>query len=183
MSPKARQSPVTTPIDSEIEYEVIPAAQHNGIGLLPWSPLAGGFLTGKYDRAEGVNKDGTRYGNGNPMLGHIGKDHAASERNWTTVDTVRQIADQIGATPSQVALSWVNNRPAVSASIIGARTMEQLNDNLGAADLQLDAEATSKLDAVSAPTPEDYPYGRFGTLQRERYIDSSEQALRELVVA
>lgn len=82
-----------------------------------------------------------------------------------------------------MALSWVNNRPAVSASIIGARTMEQLNDNLGAADLQLDAEATSKLDAVSAPTPEDYPYGRFGTLQRERYIDSSEQALRELVVA
>jgi aryl-alcohol dehydrogenase-like predicted oxidoreductase len=164
----------------EIEYEVIPAALHNGIGLLPWSPLAGGFLSGKYDRGEGMDKDGTRYGNGNPMLGYIGKQHAASEQNWATVDAVRQIADQIGATPSQVALSWVNSRPAVSASIIGARTMKQLRDNLAAAELQLDAEAISKLDTVSAPTPEDYPYGRFGSLQRDRYIDSSEQALREL---
>ncbi|WP_324699983.1 aldo/keto reductase [Novosphingobium sp. RL4] len=164
----------------EIEYEVIPAALHNGIGLLPWSPLAGGFLSGKYDRAHGVDKDGTRYGNGNPMLGHIGKEHAASERNWATVDALRQIADEIGATPSQVALSWVNNRPSVTAPIIGARTMGQLEDNLVAANLQIDADAISKLDSVSAPTPEDYPYGRFGTLQRERYIDSSEQALREL---
>jgi aryl-alcohol dehydrogenase-like predicted oxidoreductase len=164
----------------EIEYEVIPAVRHNGISLVPWSPLAGGFLSGKYQRNEGVDKDGTRYGNGNPMLGYIGKQHAASERGWATVDAVRQIADQIGATPSQVALSWVNNRPAVTASIIGARTMEQLRDNLVAAELKLDTGAIEKLDSVSAPSPEDYPYGRFGALQRQRYIDSSEQALREL---
>jgi aryl-alcohol dehydrogenase-like predicted oxidoreductase len=93
---------------------------------------------------------------------------------------VRKTAQQIGATPSQVALSWVTNRPAVSATIIGARTITQLNDNLAAADLQLDAEATVQLDKVSAPTPDEYPYGRFGSLQRERYIDSSDQALREL---
>jgi aryl-alcohol dehydrogenase-like predicted oxidoreductase len=88
--------------------------------------------------------------------------------------------NMIGATPSQVALSWVANRPSVSSTVIGARTIEQLNDNLGAADVVLDADALSRLDAVSAPTPDEYPYGRFGSLQRDRYVDSSDQALREL---
>ena len=164
----------------EIEYEVIPAALHNGIGLLPWSPLAGGFLSGKYARGADLNSDGTRYSNGVPMFDYIGDKLAAKEQNWTIVDTVRQIANEIGATPSQVALSWVANRPSVSSTIIGARTMEQLNNNLRAADLALDADALSRLDAVSAPTPDEYPYGRFGSLQRGRYVDSSDQALREL---
>jgi aryl-alcohol dehydrogenase-like predicted oxidoreductase len=164
----------------EIEYEVVPAALHNEIGLLPWSPLAGGFLSGKYTRDNVLDADGTRYGDGNAMFQYIGRTFAGTERNWATIDAVREIADQIGATPSQVALSWVTNRPAVSATIIGARTMKQLDDNLAAAELQLDAEAISRLDAVSAPTPDEYPYGRFGSLQRDRYIDSSEQALREL---
>ena len=164
----------------EIEYEVVPAALHNEIGLLPWSPLAGGFLSGKYTRYNVLDADGTRYGDGNAMFRYIGKTFAGNEHNWETIDAVREIADQIGATPSQVALSWVTNRPAVSATIIGARTMKQLDDNLAAAELQLDAEAISRLDAVSAPTPDEYPYGRFGSLQRDRYIDSSEQALREL---
>jgi aryl-alcohol dehydrogenase-like predicted oxidoreductase len=164
----------------EIEYEVIPAALHNGIGLLPWSPLAGGFLSGKYRRDDDLNASGTRYGNGNPMFEYIGAKVAASDRNWATLDAVRQIAKQIGATPSQVALSWVTNRPAVSSTIIGARTIKQLADNLAAADLQLNPEATAQLDNVSAPTPDEYPYGRFGSLQRARYIDSSDQALREL---
>jgi aryl-alcohol dehydrogenase-like predicted oxidoreductase len=164
----------------EIEYEVIPAALHNGIGLLPWSPLAGGFLSGKYTRESVLKKNGTRYGDGNPMFQYIGAKIAGAERNWATVDAVRKTAKQIGATPSQVALSWVTNRPAVSATIIGARTIQQLQDNLAAAELNLDAEATLQLDHVSAPTPDEYPYGRFGSLQRERYIHSSEQALREL---
>jgi aryl-alcohol dehydrogenase-like predicted oxidoreductase len=164
----------------EIEYEVIPAALHNDIGLLPWSPLAGGFLSGKYERDHVLNAGGTRYGNGNAMFQYIGAGLAGAERNWSTLDAVRQIADDIRASPSQVALSWVTNRPAVSASIIGARTMKQLNDNLLATGLQLHPEAIAKLDKVSAPVPDEYPYGRFGSLQRERYIDSSEQALREL---
>lgn len=162
----------------EIEYEVIPAALHNQIGLLPWSPLAGGFLSGKY--TSDMANSGTRYGAGNAMFQYIGKKFAGTQRNWATIDAVRQIAEQIGATPSQVALSWVANRPAVSSTIIGARTIKQLSDNLAAAELQLDPEAISQLDKVSAPTPDEYPYGRFGSLQRERYIDSSEQALREL---
>lgn len=93
---------------------------------------------------------------------------------------MQQIAGEIGVTATQVALSCVTNLPSVSSTIIGARTMEQFRDNLPAADLQLSAEATAMLDKVSAPTPDDYPYGQFGVLQRHRYIDSSDQALREL---
>ncbi|MEX3021666.1 aldo/keto reductase [Kluyvera sp. STS39-E] len=163
----------------EIEYELVPAAVYNEIGLLPWSPLAGGFLSGKYIR-HAEPQSGMRYTNGNPMFKYIGQKFAESERNWATLDTVRLIADQIGATPSQVALSWINSRPAVSSTIIGARTIEQLYDNLAAAELQLSPELASQLDAVSAPAPDEYPYGRFGSLQRERYVDSSAQALREL---
>jgi aryl-alcohol dehydrogenase-like predicted oxidoreductase len=164
----------------EIEYEVIPAALHNGIGLLPWSPLAGGFLSGKYDRDGHLDGAQARYTNANPMFQYIGEKLTATERNWATLTAVREIADEVGATPSQVALSWVTDRKAVSSTIIGARTMTQLRDNLGATALRLDDGALKRLDAVSAPTPDEYPYGRFGALQRDRYIDSSEQALREL---
>lgn len=164
----------------EIEYEVIPAALHNGIGLLPWSPLAGGFLSGKYARGGGTDETQARYTDANPMFQYIGEKLAGTERNWATLAEVRRIADEAGATPSQVALSWVTNRPSVSSTIIGARTMEQLRGNLGATALQLDEGAVARLDAVSAPKPDEYPYGRFGSLQRHRYVDSSDQALREL---
>jgi aryl-alcohol dehydrogenase-like predicted oxidoreductase len=163
----------------EIEYEVIPAALHNDIGLLPWSPLAHGFLSGKFTRGREL-ASGTRLGSDNAMYMHIARELTASDRNWATVDTARAIAKESGATASQIALSWIANRPGVAATIIGARTLEQLRDNLGAADLELTADATARLEAVSAPRPDDYPYGRFGTLQRDRYIDSSDQALREL---
>ncbi|KQT57549.1 MULTISPECIES: aldo/keto reductase [unclassified Aureimonas] len=163
----------------EIEYEVVPAAVHNGIGLLPWSPLAAGFLSGKFERGAGPGSD-ARLGSDNPMNQHIEKDLFGSERNWNTIEAVQAIAGEIGATPAQVSLSWVANRPAVTSTIIGARTMAQLTDNIAAADLYLEAAATATLDAVSAPTPDDYPYGPFGVLQRVRYIDSSAQALREL---
>ncbi|MDA8446458.1 aldo/keto reductase [Paracidovorax valerianellae] len=163
----------------EIEFEVVSAALHNQIGLLPWSPLAAGFLSGKYIR--GTNSgDGGRLASDNPFNQHQARQIHDDDQKWATVDMVREVAEQIGATPSQVALSWVMNQPSVTAPIVGARTMEQLRDNLGAAELVLDAEMTAKLSAVSAPAPDDYPYGRFGALQRERYIDSSEQALREL---
>ena len=162
----------------EIEYEVVPAALHNAVGLLPWSPLAGGFLSGKYVRGS-ASSDG-RLASDNPMVQHQAKQLHDNDQKWATLDAVRQAAERIGATPSQVALAWVLAKPTVTAPIIGARTMSQLRDNLVAADLVLDAAMIETLDKVSAPTPEDYPYGRFGVLQRERYIDSSEQALREL---
>ncbi|MET0742470.1 MAG: aldo/keto reductase, partial [Microvirga sp.] len=163
----------------EIEYEVIPAALHNGIGILPWSPLGAGFLSGKYTR-DVEPGSGTRYGKDSAMARHRKREVYKTDRSWATVEMVQRIAGELGATPSQVALSWVTNRPAVTSSIIGARTMEQLEDVLGSAELDLDAGTLSRLDHVSAPTPDDYPYGRFGVLQRDRYVDSSDQALREL---
>ena len=164
----------------EIEYEVVPAALHNGIGLLPWSPLAAGFLTGKHTRE--AEPTAGRLSRDDQMNKHIANNFLGFERNWQTLDAVKEIAGQLGATPSQVALSWVTNKPVVASTIIGARTMSQLKDNLGAGELDLGHEATARLDTVSAPTPEDYPYGEFGVLQRHRYIDSSEPGLRELSV-
>lgn len=166
-------------LSREIEWEVIPAALHNDIGILPWSPLAGGYLTGKYERGDQPASD-TRAGSGNPVYEHASADYASKDRNWNTIDAVISIADRLGASPAQVAISWATNQPGVTSPIVGARNLDQLHGNLAAADLSLDEEATTALNKVSAPTPGDYPYGPFGTLQRGRYIDSSAQSLGEL---
>jgi aryl-alcohol dehydrogenase-like predicted oxidoreductase len=84
------------------------------------------------------------------------------------VDAVRQVAERTGASMAQVALSWLRDRPGVSSVILGARTVEQLQDNLGAADLHLDPADTQALDAASDPQPADYPYGGPGLDQRNR---------------
>jgi aryl-alcohol dehydrogenase-like predicted oxidoreductase len=166
-------------VSREIEFEIVPAALHNNIGLLPWSPLAGGFLSGKYHKDVKAGSD-TRAGYGNPMFDHIFGELTGNDQNWSTLDAVRDVAAAHGVTPTQVAYSWIANRPSVIAPIIGAKTLEQLEENLVAADLDLDAESTALLDAVSAPRPNDYPYGPFGDKQRGRYVDSSEQVISEL---
>ena len=163
----------------EIEYEVVPAALHNHIGLLPWSPLASGFLTGKYKKGEKA-PSGARMGSGDPFSDRTLRVLAGKQQNWDIIDAVREIAGSIGATPSQVALSWLTNRPGVTAPIIGAKSLKHLAENLAGADLELDRAATTRLDEVSAPTPDDYPYGPFGDKQRGRYVDSSEQVISEL---
>lgn len=160
-------------LSRESEWEVVPAALHNGIGLLPWSPLAGGFLAGKYERGTTPAAD-TRAGSEKSLYQWVSADYAASEQNWETIDAVVRIAKEIGATPAQVALSWVGNQPSVLAPIFGARTVEQLHVNLGAADLQLEAAAVAELDTVSKPKSGGYPYGVFGNWQRSRTLDGSQ---------
>lgn len=167
-------------LSRESEWEVIPAALHNGIGLLPWSPLAGGFLAGKYERGTAPAPE-TRAGSDKTLYQWVSADYAASDRNWDTIETVVRIAKEIGATPAQVALSWVTNQPSVTATIFGARTIKQLHDNLGAGDLQLDADAVSTLNAVSTPQPGGYPYGVFGSWQRSRSVDGS-QAQQDVIL-
>ena len=162
-------------LSREIEWEIVPAALHNGIGLLPWSPLAGGFLTGKYQRG-GRPASGTRAGSEKPLYQWISEEYADSDRNWATIEAVVRIAKEIGATPAQVALSWIANRPGVIAPIIGARTVEHLLNNLGAAKLTLDDEATVALEKVSAPQPGGYPYGAFGAGQRARWLQDEKPA-------
>lgn len=153
----------------EIEWEIIPAAQANGLGLLPWSPLGGGWLTGKYTR-DAAPSGATRLGE-NPERGVEAYARRSSvERTWDVVDEVRRIAESRGVTMAQVALAWLVDRPGVSSVILGARNLDQLTDNLGAAGLHLSAEDTASLDRVSDPGAADYPYGVPGIEQRDRTL-------------
>lgn len=152
-----------------IEHEIVPAALDAGIGLLPWSPLGGGWLTGKYRRD--VAPTGTTRLGENPERGMEGwKRRNADARTWQIIDALTGIADAHDASPSQVALAWVGAQPAVTSVILGARSVEQLRDNMGAVALELDAEQLATLTAVSAPPADDYPYGGPGRAQRDRKI-------------
>ncbi|CAA9338512.1 MAG: Putative oxidoreductase [uncultured Nocardioidaceae bacterium] len=154
----------------EIEWEIVPAAEANGLGLLPWSPLGGGWLTGKYRRNERPT-GATRLGE-KPEAGVEAYDRRGRrERTWEVLDALRLVADERGASMAQVALAWLAGRPAVTSVILGARTMQQLEDNLGAAGLHLSDEHVERLDAASDPQPADYPYGGPGIQQRSRRID------------
>jgi aryl-alcohol dehydrogenase-like predicted oxidoreductase len=154
----------------EVEWEIVPAALANGLGLLPWSPLGGGWLTGKYARDERPS-GATRLGE-DPDRGVEAYDRRSpQQRTWAVVDAVREVADGRGASMAQVALAWLVDRPSVTSVILGARTLEQLTDNLGAAGLHLSSEETARLDAASDPEPADYPYGGPGRDQRARRIE------------
>ncbi|CAG7645618.1 aldo/keto reductase [Actinacidiphila bryophytorum] len=157
-------------LSREIEWEITPACESEGLGLLPWSPLGGGWLTGKYRRDERPT-GATRLGE-NPDRGVEAYDRrAAMARTWAVVDEVQAVAEETGATMAQVALAWLLDRPAVTSVILGARTVEQLDDNLGSADLRLTAEQTARLDKASDPGAADYPYGVPGVDQRSRRIE------------
>jgi aryl-alcohol dehydrogenase-like predicted oxidoreductase len=153
----------------EIEWEIVPACESTGLGLLPWSPLGGGWLTGKYTRDErptGATRLGDDPGRGMEAYDRRG----AEERTWDVVEAVQEVASGRGASMAQVALAWLAARPQVTSVILGARTLEQLEDNLGAADLVLSEEETARLDAASDPAPPDYPYGELGVQQRSRTL-------------
>jgi aryl-alcohol dehydrogenase-like predicted oxidoreductase len=151
----------------ESESDVFPGARYNNVGLLAWSPLADGFLTGKYSRDDNPASS-TRAGSDNPVYHFTAGYRAADPQTWDVVDAVRKAAEQVGASPARVALSWLHDRPGMVAPIIGARNVDQLRDNLAAADLHLDDTIRQALDDVSAPRVGQYPYGPFGAAQRAR---------------
>ena len=152
----------------EIEWEIVPAALDLGVGLLPWSPLGGGWLSGKYRRDQRPTGD-TRLGE-DPGRGMEAYDRRGSERTWQVVDAVADVAESRRLSMAEVALAWVNNRPAVASTIIGARTTEQLQTNLRAAGLELTAEENGLLDRASDLHATDYPYGELGIDQRDRTL-------------
>jgi len=153
----------------EIEWEIVPACLDAGLGLLPWSPLAGGWLTGKYRREERPS-GATRLGE-NPSRGVEAYDRRSGlKRTWDVVDAVGAVAERRGVSMAQVALAWLADRPAMTSVILGARTTEQLEDNLGASGLHLEPEETRRLDEASDPGAADYPYGGPGLEQRDRSI-------------
>jgi aryl-alcohol dehydrogenase-like predicted oxidoreductase len=153
----------------DIELEVVDVCRSEGIGILPWSPLAGGWLTGKYGRDEqpmGATRLGEDPGRGMEAYGP----RNAHERTWRIIDAVREVAEGRGVPMSQVALAWVADRPAVASVILGARSVAQLDENLGAADLHLSDKETARLTDASAPLVADYPYGAPGIEQRSRSL-------------
>ena len=152
----------------EIEWEIVPAALDVGMGLLPWSPLGGGWLSGKYRRDQRPTGD-TRLGE-DPGRGMEAYDRRGGDRTWRVIDAVDRIAKDRGLSMAEVALAWVNNRPAVVSTIIGARTTEQLEANLRAAGLELTREESAMLDEASDLAPGDYPYGELGIDQRSREL-------------
>jgi aryl-alcohol dehydrogenase (NADP+) len=152
----------------EIEWEIVPAALDAGLGLLPWGPLGGGWLTGKYKRDQRPT-GATRLGE-DPGRGMEAWDRRGTDRTWDVIDAVQGIAEARGISMAEVALAWVTDRPAVTSTILGARTLEQLDTNLKAAGLHLTPEETAALDAASDPHPADYPYGLLGVDQRSRTL-------------
>jgi aryl-alcohol dehydrogenase-like predicted oxidoreductase len=152
----------------EIEWEIVPAALDVGIGLLPWSPLGGGWLSGKYRRDQRPTGD-TRLGE-DPGRGMEAYDRRGSDRTWRVIDAVGQVAENRGISMAEVALAWVNNRPAVVSTILGARTTQQLETNLRAAGLELSPEECAALDEASDLGAGDYPYGELGVDQRSRTL-------------
>jgi aryl-alcohol dehydrogenase-like predicted oxidoreductase len=154
----------------EIEWEIVPACLSEGVGLLPWSPLGGGWLTGKY-RRDARPTGATRLGE-DPERGMEAYDRRTREqRTWDVIDAVQEIADAHGVPMARVALAWLVDRPGVTSVILGARTTAQLDDNLGAVEVRLTDDETARLDAVSAPATADYPYGGPGVEQRSRRIE------------
>ncbi|MDP9987545.1 MULTISPECIES: aldo/keto reductase [Arthrobacter] len=154
----------------DIEFEIVPAALDAGIGLLPWSPLGGGWLSGKYQRDQRPS-GATRLGE-NPERGmEAWKARNENPRTWAVLDAVADIASAHGVSHSQVALAWLADRPAVTSVILGARTTEQLADNLAAAELELTAEEISRLTQASQPETGVYPYGPMAQEQRSRKME------------
>ena len=132
-------------LDRRVERELLPMCQTYGIATIPWSPLAGGLLTGKYARGE-APPEGTRYGSGDPRQAR-----RMAERVFDVTEGLAPLAREKGATMSQLALAWVMQQPGVTAPIIGPRTMEQLEDNLGALDVAVHADDRKRIDALIPP--------------------------------
>ena len=136
------------------EWELIPLCRQEGLGMLAWSPLAGGWLTGKYRRDKEIPPS-SRAGR------HDRWDDAAeqrgSEQAYEVIEILNEIAQHVGYTPAQVSLSWLRQRVTGIIPLIGARTLDQLNENLGCCGLMLDEEQMKRLDEVSMVALP-YPY-------------------------
>jgi aryl-alcohol dehydrogenase-like predicted oxidoreductase len=152
----------------EIEWEIVPAALDAGLGLLPWSPLGGGWLSGKYRRDERP-AGATRLGE-DPGRGMEAWERRGTERTWEIIDAVQGIAEARGVSMAEVALAWVTDRPGVTSTILGARTVDQLDVNLRAAELHLTEAETTALNQASDLHAPDYPYGALGVDQRSRSL-------------
>lgn len=138
-------------VERGIEAEILPACVSEGLGVIPWGPLGGGFLSGKYRRGERP-PEGSRIAGASEDLEEAWHKRA-TERNWAVIDAVGGVAEETGRSYAQVALNWLLRQPGVVAPIIGARRLDQLEDNLGAAGWALDEEQERRLSEAAPPEP------------------------------
>jgi aryl-alcohol dehydrogenase-like predicted oxidoreductase len=150
-----------------LEYEFQSFAEYHNVGILVWSPLAGGFLSGKYSRSNPAPA-GTRFAEAGSFVPFD------KETGYRVVEALKKVADQHGVSPARVALSWVLARPAVSSVIVAARKIEQLEDNVGAVDLRLSDEEVRLLDAASDPGA---PYPKWMVVQLDVAEDPRSEVL------
>jgi aryl-alcohol dehydrogenase-like predicted oxidoreductase len=129
-------------VERTVEGDLMPMAAEMGLGVTPWSPLKGGVLSGKYTRENHGKVEAPR---GEWVTG------ALTEENYSIIDVLVKVAKAANTTPAKAALAWVQGRPGVTSTIIGARTMEQLDKNLAALDIELSPEQHAELDRVSTP--------------------------------
>jgi aryl-alcohol dehydrogenase-like predicted oxidoreductase len=149
----------------DAEYELVPVALDQGVGILVWSPLAGGLLSGKYRRGEDKPEGSRHLTDWNEPPVHD------EEQLYDIVDALVEIADAHGVSPAQVALAWTLGRPGVATVVVGARTEEQLADNLRAGDLELGGDERARLDELSAPRLM-YPYWHQAKTSSDRLSDA-----------
>jgi aryl-alcohol dehydrogenase-like predicted oxidoreductase len=138
-------------VERTVEHELMPMAAALGLGVFPWSPLGGGVLTGKYSRTD--VQDSREAAVSPTCRGVIASSGHLNERSIEIADEVRAVAEETGSTPSRVALAWILANPAMVSPVMGARTLAQAEDNLGALDVVLSPEQLDRLDRVSAPDP------------------------------
>ena len=150
-------------VERNIEREVLPVCVEEGLGVIPWSPLGGGFLSGKYRRGE-KPPQGSRISEAVESMEEYW-DRRATERNWATLDVVGRISEELGKTYAQISLNWLLRQDGVTAPIIGARTLEQLEDNIGASGWKLTEEQLVELSEASA-IEDVYPYRFIRNAQR-----------------
>jgi aryl-alcohol dehydrogenase-like predicted oxidoreductase len=131
-------------IERTVERELLPMARAFDLAVTPWSPLGSGLLTGKYKSLDDWKKEDARLSEGS---------HRLTERNLAIARTVTETAEQVGASPAQVAIAWVLAQPGTMIPILGARTLKQLQDNLGCLDVTIPEDAMAKLDGISAIDP------------------------------
>ncbi|KAF9357663.1 hypothetical protein BGX26_003338 [Mortierella sp. AD094] len=143
-------------LNRSLESDLQPMCADFGIGIIPWSVLAEGFLSGKHSR-EQTDQDSKRQTSVDT--------HTKDDKNWQILDEVKAIAKECNKTPAQVAVNWIMQKPGITSPLIGARTMEQLEDNLGALEFTLTEEQMARLDAVSNPKEWPFPTEFAGRVQ------------------
>jgi aryl-alcohol dehydrogenase-like predicted oxidoreductase len=149
--------PLYNLLDRSLEWELIPVCLNEGLGVIPWSPLRGGWLSGKYRRGMSGPPEGTRVEIADKEGWSESWSRYNNEQTWQVIDALLAVAEEVEKTPAQVALNWLLQRPGVTAPIIGARTMTHLEDNLGATGWTLSEDQMARLTAAGdQPLP--YPY-------------------------